>query len=94
MDLLSFQHQMNQYLSHGAEQLVDQVWVTDVSEETQLKRLMTRDKSSQEQAQGRINAQMSAAEKRALADVLIDNNGTLDETFANADAAWQKHVLA
>ena len=80
-------------LEHGAEQLVDQVWVTDVSEETQLKRLMTRDKSSREQAIGRINAQMSAAEKRVLADVLIDNNGTLEETFANADNAWQEHVL-
>lgn len=79
-------------LEHAAEQLVDQVWVTDVSEETQLKRLMKRDRSSREQAQSRIAAQMSAADKRALGDVLIDNNGSLEQTYANVEAAWEQHI--
>lgn len=80
-------------LEHAAESLVDQVWVTDVTEETQLRRLMERDQSSREQAQARIAAQMSPSEKRELAHVLIDNNGTLEETYASADRAWSEHAL-
>lgn len=80
-------------LEHAAEGLVDQVWVTDVTEETQLKRLMARDNSSQESAKKRIAAQMKPIEKKVLADVLIDNNGTLQDVLANTDEAWNRHVI-
>ncbi|KAL5561500.1 hypothetical protein UlMin_031247 [Ulmus minor] len=52
------------------------VWVDP---ETQLQRLMARDRTSQEDAQYRINAQMSLDLKRNKADIVIDNTGSLDE---------------
>ncbi|MBZ2131664.1 dephospho-CoA kinase [Streptococcus gordonii] len=58
----------------------DQIWLVDVTEETQLSRLMTRNALSQEEAEKRIAAQLSLQEKRKRADVLIDNNGSLEET--------------
>ena len=81
-------------LEHAAESLVEQVWVTDVSKETQLERLMARDNSSRDRALARIAAQMGPDEKRQLGQVLIDNNGTLQETLQNVDAAWEKHIQA
>ncbi|PON65714.1 Dephospho-CoA kinase [Parasponia andersonii] len=52
------------------------VWVDP---ETQLRRLMTRDRSSEEEARNRINAQMSLDLKRSKADIVITNTGSLDE---------------
>lgn len=52
------------------------VWV---SEETQLKRLMVRDGLSEEDARNRVMAQMPLDLKRSKADVVIDNNGSLDD---------------
>ncbi|KAG7637657.1 Dephospho-CoA kinase [Arabidopsis thaliana] len=52
------------------------VWV---SQETQLKRLMERDGLSEEDARNRVMAQMPLDSKRSKADVVIDNNGSLDD---------------
>lgn len=68
----------------------DQVWLVDVTEETQLSRLMTRNALSQEEAEKRIAAQLSLQEKRNRADVLIDNNGPLELTQEQLRKALQK----
>ena len=65
--------------------LVDQVWVVTVSPEQQLARLMKRNNYTAEEAQNRINAQMSNEERIQYADVVIDNNGTMSETIAQVD---------
>ena len=68
----------------------DQIWLVDVTEETQLSRLMTRNALSQEEADKRIAAQLSLQEKRNRADVLIDNNGPLELTQEQLREALQK----
>lgn len=68
----------------------DQIWLVDVTVETQLSRLMTRNALSQEEAEKRIAAQLSLQEKRKRADVLIDNNGSLEETRQQLCDALQK----
>ena len=68
----------------------DQIWLVDVTEETQLSRLMTRNALSQEEAEKRIAAQLSLQEKRNRADVLIDNNGPLELTQEQLREALQK----
>ena len=68
----------------------DQIWLVDVTEETQLSRLMTRNALSQKEAEKRIAAQLSLQEKRKRADVLIDNNGSLEETRQQICDALQK----
>lgn len=68
----------------------DQIWLVDVTEETQLSRLMARNAFSREEAEKRIAAQLSLQEKRKRADVLIDNNGSLEETRQQLRDALQK----
>ena len=72
------------------EDWFDQIWLVDVTEETQLSRLMSRNALSQEEAEKRIAAQQSLREKRKRADVLIDNNGSLEETRQQIRDALQK----
>ncbi|KZZ85939.1 dephospho-CoA kinase [Bacillus sp. SJS] len=51
-----------------------------VTPETQLERLMKRNGYSQKEAQQRIDSQMPLDEKKSLADEVLDNNGTREET--------------
>ena len=74
----------------GYESWFDQIWLVDVTEETQLSRLMTRNALSQEEAEKRIAAQLSLQEKRNRADVLIDNNGPLELTQEQLREALQQ----
>lgn len=60
--------------------MTDKVMVVYVDEKTQLERLMKRNELSEEEAKARINSQMSIEEKRKLADAVIDNRGSLEET--------------
>ena len=70
---------------HDYKELADQVWVVTVSPVQQLARLMKRNSYTVEEAQNRINAQMSNEERIQYADVVIDNNGTMSETIAQVD---------
>lgn len=47
---------------------------------TQLQRLMQRDNLTQEQAEQRVAAQMPLNEKRGLANHVIENSGSREET--------------
>ena len=60
--------------------LVDQVWLLEVDEETQVSRLMERDGLTAADARRRIASQMPLAEKKQWADKIIDNNGSFPET--------------
>lgn len=79
-------------LEHGAEAIVDQVWVVAVHERLQIQRLMERDGFTREEALRRVRSQMPTDEKLARADVVIDNGGTLDETRAQVATAWEEWV--
>ena len=68
----------------------DEVWLVDVSKGTQLERLMARNNLSQEEAQQRIAAQLSLAEKRQRAEIVIDNNGALSNTLKQLQALLDK----
>ena len=72
------------------EEWFESVWLVAVSTATQLKRLMERNHLSELQAQERISSQMPLDEKRAHADLLLDNNGDLTALYAQVDAALQQ----
>lgn len=71
------------YETH-AERICDEVWVVWVDRETQMERLMKRDGISREDALKRIEAQMDLDEKARLADVVIDNRHSIEETNETA----------
>jgi dephospho-CoA kinase len=60
--------------------MVQKTILVYVDREVQLKRLMERNSLSLEEAEARIKSQMPLSEKVALADEVIDNNGSLNET--------------
>ncbi|ULM95850.1 dephospho-CoA kinase [Peribacillus frigoritolerans] len=60
--------------------MVDKTLLIYVDEQVQLKRLMNRNGLSEAEALARINSQMPLADKKALADAVIDNNGDINET--------------
>ncbi|MNR29319.1 Dephospho-CoA kinase [compost metagenome] len=55
---------------------------------------MQRDGLSAETAQLRLDAQMSIEEKRKLADIVIDNSGTWEETNMRVEQFWVGKGLA
>lgn len=69
---------------------VDTVWVVNASPETQLKRLMEKRQMSESEARQRIQAQAPQAEKLARANVIIDNDGSVDHTWQQVQQAWAK----
>lgn len=68
--------------------ITDQVWVVTVSQDVARQRIIERNGLSAEQADARINAQLSNDERVKHAKVVIDNSGTLDELRERVDAAW------
>ncbi|CAL1705496.1 unnamed protein product [Somion occarium] len=74
----------------GLWKWVGLVVVVYCSNEIQLQRLMTRDRSSREDALSRLNAQMPIAEKLEYADLVIDNSGSIQELEPQIDTLLQK----
>ena len=69
----------------GYESKCDEIMTVFVSQKTQLSRLMLRDSISEEQALARINSQMPIVDKALLSDVIIDNEGTIENTKLQVD---------
>lgn len=63
--------------------------VVAASEENQLARVMARDGLTEEQARQRLAAQLPLAEKVAVADHVIVNDGTLDDAKARTAEVHQ-----
>jgi dephospho-CoA kinase len=58
--------------------------------EVQETRLILRDGLSQDQARARLAAQLPLEAKLAVADYVVENTGTLDETRAQVERLWHK----
>ena len=68
----------------------DQVWLVYVTEDTQLERLMERNALTEVQARDRLVAQMSLDEKKALVDLVLDNNSKRDHLYQQIDRALEQ----
>ena len=62
--------------------------VVSTTVETQVERLLRERGMSEEAVRARIAAQAPLEDKAAVADVLIDNEGTLDELERQVERAW------
>lgn len=76
----------------GYPAFCDSVWVVVCDEQEQLRRLIEDRGMSEADARQRIAAQPPQHEKAAVANVLIDNSGTLESTAAQVEAAWRDLV--
>lgn len=64
--------------SSSQRELAELVVVVDVPEETQLARTMDRDANDEAQVRRIMAAQLPRAERLTLADIVVDNNGSLE----------------
>ena len=70
------------------------VIVVNANEEEQIKRLQDRDGYRREQTLKRIQAQMPLKDKVKLADYVIDNSGSLEDTRRQVEEIWRKIMEA
>lgn len=74
----------------GLEQVLRPVVVVAASEATQLARVMARDGLSEADVRARLAAQLPLAEKRARADHVLDNDGSLEDLARQVDELLAK----
>lgn len=73
----------------GMHRAYHALWVTTCPAEIQIARLVSQRGLSKGEARLRVEAQPPQAEKVALADVVIDTGGTLEDTRRQVLAAWE-----
>lgn len=74
----------------AAEFPFDLIVVTHAPRKTRVKRLVDERGLDLEHAHARVDAQASDEERLAIADVVIDTDGTLSSTMSQADALWHR----
>jgi dephospho-CoA kinase len=72
----------------GMHRAYDALWVVTAPRPAQITRLVATRGLSEEEAALRVDAQPPQAEKVALADVVIVNDGSLDQLREKVEAAW------
>jgi dephospho-CoA kinase len=72
----------------------ERVVLVYASEAQQIERQMRRDGCSREEAERRVRAQLPIEEKRAMADIVIDNSGSPEATERQVRALWERLVGA
>ena len=72
--------------------MMDEVWLVYVNEPTQIDRLMSRNGYTREDALARINSQMRLDDKRAYADIIVDNNGTPHDLTVQLNTIWNERI--
>jgi dephospho-CoA kinase len=68
--------------------LFDRLMVVYVPRETQLKRLVERDKITEDEAALILKSQIPIDEKLKFADFVVDNSSTLEETGEQVEGVW------
>jgi len=70
----------------------DSIWVTNVSEDIQMMRLIQKRNMNSDDAWERIHAQSAQEIKLKAADVVIQNEGAFEDTWKQVAAAWRVTV--
>jgi dephospho-CoA kinase len=66
----------------------DSVWVVNASPQNQYRRLVGKRKMSEEDAKRRITSQGAQAEKLSKANVVIQNDGDVEQTWKQVQDQW------
>jgi dephospho-CoA kinase len=69
------------------------VIIVNADEDLRVKRLIEHRGFTEEDARARIAAQASEEQRRAVADVWLDNTGSADELVEQARALWHQRIL-
>src|SRR5262245_16056192 len=73
----------------GWRGLVDRLWIVTAPTETAIARVMASRGLARPEVERRIAAQLPEAERRRVADVVIENDGSPVQLRARVEAAWR-----
>lgn len=79
-------------LENNLKGMVDEVWVVSTSLDHQVERVMERDHISREEALKIIDKQMPLSDKIKNADLVLDNNGSVEYLYGQVDHALSKYL--
>lgn len=74
------------------DKYVEEVWLVDADIDVRIARVCARDGISEKEVRDRIANQMGQDEKRARADVILDNSGTKEELHQQIDEKVKEYV--
>ena len=74
----------------GLQHLVHETLVVYISREKQIERLIKRDKITRDHAANILKAQLPIDEKAGMADFVINNENSLDDTKSQVEELWKK----
>jgi dephospho-CoA kinase len=80
-------------LEAGWRDLVDEVWVVSAGRDLVVGRLEAQRGLSPADVQARIARQMADEERRRAADVVVENDGSLDDLRDRIGRLWNERVL-
>ncbi|MCX2183093.1 dephospho-CoA kinase, long form [Streptomyces sp. SKN60] len=83
-------HDVPLLTENGLAPLYDLVVVVDAAPETQLDRLVRLRGMTEDEARARMAAQATRAQRRAVADLLIDNDGPLEALEPQVRKVWEE----
>ena len=72
------------------DDMVDEIWVVVVEPDLAVKRLATRNNLDEDAARARINSQLTNAERTARANIVIENNSSLDALQTAIEREWEQ----
>jgi dephospho-CoA kinase len=84
-------HDVPLLTENGLAAQYDLVLVVEAPEDARLARLAERGIAADD-ARARMASQASDADRRAVADVVIRNDGTVDDLAAAVDAVWRERI--
>lgn len=79
-------------LESGQQDLVDRILVVDAPESLQIERTMDRDQVNREQVEKIVASQASREQRLAIADDVIENNGTLEDLAQKVEALHARYL--
>ncbi|AUY52221.1 dephospho-CoA kinase [Streptomyces sp. CB01881] len=83
-------HDVPLLTENGLAPLFDLVVVVDASDEVRIGRLVRLRGMAEEEARARMAAQATRADRLALADLVIDNSGPLEELAPRVAEVWEQ----
>jgi dephospho-CoA kinase len=85
-------HDVPLLVENGLAPAYQLVMVVDAPVELRVRRLVESRGMSPDDARARIAAQATDEQRRAVADVWIDNSGSRQTTLAAVDACWKERI--
>ena len=72
--------------------LTDEIWLAKANQEVVIERVQLRNNFTREEIIKRIQSQMSNDEREKHSDIVIDNDGTIEQLEEKVKTLWQSRV--